>query len=86
MESPIGTTPFPLLGFLTVPFYPEFAQAGPRKSKGDKTNAKPNERSERKCPNGFAQSAQTAGALEYILTADYVTGQVISPNGGFVLS
>jgi 3-oxoacyl-[acyl-carrier protein] reductase len=27
-----------------------------------------------------------AGALEYILTAPYLTGQVISPNGGFVLS
>ena len=28
---------------------------------------------------------EIAGALEYILTADYLTGQVISPNGGFVL-
>lgn len=27
-----------------------------------------------------------AGALGYILTAGYLTGQVISPNGGFVLS
>ena len=26
-----------------------------------------------------------AGALEYILTAPYLTGQTISPNGGFVL-
>lgn len=26
-----------------------------------------------------------SGALEYIVKADYVTGQVISPNGGFVL-
>lgn len=26
-----------------------------------------------------------AGALEYIIKAPYVTGQVISPNGGFVL-
>lgn len=26
-----------------------------------------------------------AGALEYILTAPYLTGQIISPNGGFVL-
>ena len=28
---------------------------------------------------------EIAGALEYILTAGYLTGQVISPNGGFVL-
>ena len=28
---------------------------------------------------------EIAGALEYILTADYLTGQVISPNCGFVL-
>lgn len=27
-----------------------------------------------------------SGALGYILTAPYLTGQVISPNGGFVLS
>ena len=26
-----------------------------------------------------------SGALGYILEADYLTGQVISPNGGFVL-
>ena len=28
---------------------------------------------------------EIAGALEYILGAGYLTGQVISPNGGFVL-
>ena len=28
---------------------------------------------------------EIAGALEYILSAEYLTGQVISPNGGFVL-
>ena len=38
-------------------------------------------------PLGFIGDVSAiAGALEYILTADYVTGQVISPNGGFVLS
>jgi 3-oxoacyl-[acyl-carrier protein] reductase len=37
-------------------------------------------------PQGFiGDVSDIAGALEYILTAPYVTGQVISPNGGFVL-
>ena len=33
----------------------------------------------------IGEPKEIAGALEYILTADYLTGQVISPNGGFVL-
>ena len=33
----------------------------------------------------IGETKEIAGALEYILTADYLTGQVISPNGGFVL-
>ena len=38
-------------------------------------------------PLGFIGDVSAiSGALEYILTADYVTGQIISPNGGFVLS
>ena len=37
-------------------------------------------------PEGFiGDVSDIAGALGYILTAPYVTGQVISPNGGFVL-
>ena len=37
-------------------------------------------------PLGYiGEPKEIAGALEYILTADYLTGQVISPNGGFVL-
>ncbi len=37
-------------------------------------------------PQGFiGDASDIAGAMEYILTAPYVTGQVISPNGGFVL-
>ncbi len=37
-------------------------------------------------PQGFiGDVSDIAGALGYILTAPYVTGQVISPNGGFVL-
>ena len=37
-------------------------------------------------PEGFiGDVSDIAGALAYILTAPYVTGQVISPNGGFVL-
>lgn len=37
-------------------------------------------------PLGYiGEPEEIAGALEYILTADYLTGQVISPNGGFVL-
>ena len=37
-------------------------------------------------PEGFiGDVSDIAGALGYILTASYVTGQVISPNGGFVL-
>ncbi|MGI6046002.1 MAG: SDR family NAD(P)-dependent oxidoreductase [Eggerthellaceae bacterium] len=38
-------------------------------------------------PEGYIGDPEDiAGALEYILTAPYLTGQVISPNGGFVLS
>jgi 3-oxoacyl-[acyl-carrier protein] reductase len=38
-------------------------------------------------PQGYIGDVDDiAGALEYLLTASYVTGQVISPNGGFVLS
>jgi 3-oxoacyl-[acyl-carrier protein] reductase len=38
-------------------------------------------------PQGFiGDVSDIAGALEYLLTAPYMTGQVISPNGGFVLS
>lgn len=38
-------------------------------------------------PEGFIGDVKDiAGALGYILTAGYLTGQVISPNGGFVLS
>ena len=37
-------------------------------------------------PQGFiGDVSDIAGAMEYILTAPYLTGQVISPNGGFVL-
>ena len=37
-------------------------------------------------PQGYiGDVSDIAGALGYILTAPYVTGQVISPNGGFVL-
>lgn len=37
-------------------------------------------------PEGYIGDVDDiAGALEYILTASYLTGQVISPNGGFVL-
>ncbi|WP_455644904.1 3-oxoacyl-ACP reductase family protein [Methanosphaera sp.] len=37
-------------------------------------------------PQGkIGEPCEIAGALEYILTADYLTGQTISPNGGFVL-
>ena len=37
-------------------------------------------------PEGYiGDVSDIAGAMEYILTAPYVTGQVISPNGGFVL-
>lgn len=37
-------------------------------------------------PEGYiGEVSDIAGALAYILTAPYVTGQVISPNGGFVL-
>jgi 3-oxoacyl-[acyl-carrier protein] reductase len=37
-------------------------------------------------PEGFiGDVSDIAGALGYILTASYVTGQVISPNGGFVM-
>jgi 3-oxoacyl-[acyl-carrier protein] reductase len=37
-------------------------------------------------PEGYiGDVSDIAGAMEYLLTAPYVTGQVISPNGGFVL-
>ena len=37
-------------------------------------------------PEGYiGDVSDIAGALEYLLTAPYVTGQIISPNGGFVL-
>lgn len=37
-------------------------------------------------PEGYIGDVEDiAGALEYILKASYVTGQTISPNGGFVL-
>ena len=37
-------------------------------------------------PEGFiGDVSDIAGALGYLLTAPYVTGQVISPNGGFIL-
>ena len=37
-------------------------------------------------PMGYiGQPADVAGCLEYILTARYLTGQTISPNGGFVM-
>ncbi len=37
-------------------------------------------------PEGYIGDVEDiAGALEYILKASYLTGQVISPNGGFVL-
>lgn len=37
-------------------------------------------------PQGYiGHTSDIAGALEYILTAPYLTGQTISPNGGFVL-
>lgn len=37
-------------------------------------------------PEGYiGDVSDIAGAMAYILTAPYVTGQVISPNGGFVL-
>lgn len=37
-------------------------------------------------PQGFiGDTSDIAGALGYLLTAPYVTGQIISPNGGFVL-
>ncbi len=36
-------------------------------------------------PQGFiGDASDIAGAMEYLLTAPYVTGQVISPNGGIV--
>ena len=38
-------------------------------------------------PQGYiGEPSDIAGALGYILTAPYLTGQVISPNGGFVLA
>lgn len=38
-------------------------------------------------PQGYiGDPSDIAGALGYILTAPYLTGQVISPNGGFVLA
>ncbi|WP_100207279.1 SDR family NAD(P)-dependent oxidoreductase [Limosilactobacillus gastricus] len=38
-------------------------------------------------PQGYiGDVSDIAGALGYLLTASYVTGQVLSPNGGFVLS
>lgn len=37
-------------------------------------------------PEGYiGEVSDIAGALEYILTAPYLTGQVISPNGGIVV-
>lgn len=37
-------------------------------------------------PEGYiGDVSDIAGALEYIFTAPYLTGQIISPNGGFVL-
>ena len=37
-------------------------------------------------PEGYIGNvSDIAGALEYILKAPYLTGQIISPNGGFVL-
>ena len=37
-------------------------------------------------PEGYiGDVSDIAGAMEYILTAPYLTGQTISPNGGFVL-
>ena len=37
-------------------------------------------------PEGYIGGVDDiAGALEYLLDANYVTGQVLSPNGGFVL-
>ena len=37
-------------------------------------------------PEGFiGDVSDIAGALGYLLTAPYMTGQVVSPNGGFVL-
>ncbi|OED30375.1 3-oxoacyl-ACP reductase family protein [Methanosphaera sp. WGK6] len=37
-------------------------------------------------PQGrIGDASDIAGALEYILKAEYLTGQTISPNGGFVL-
>ena len=37
-------------------------------------------------PQGFiGDVSDIAGALEFLLTAPYMTGQIISPNGGFVL-
>lgn len=37
-------------------------------------------------PEGYiGEVSDIAGALEYILKAPYLTGQIISPNGGFVL-
>ena len=37
-------------------------------------------------PEGYiGDVSDIAGALAYILTAPYLTGQIISPNGGFVL-
>ncbi len=33
----------------------------------------------------IGETDDIAGALEYIVTAKYLTGQVISPNGGFIL-
>ena len=37
-------------------------------------------------PQGYiGDVSDIAGAMEYIFTAPYLTGQVISPNGGFVL-
>ena len=38
-------------------------------------------------PQGYiGDVSDIAGALGYLLTASYVIGQVLSPNGGFVLS
>ena len=37
-------------------------------------------------PQGYiGEPSDIAGCMEYILTAPYLTGQTISPNGGFVM-
>ena len=37
-------------------------------------------------PQGYiGDVSDISGAMEYIIKANYLTGQVISPNGGFVL-